>query len=304
MGPTATGKTQLSLELAEQFPIEIISVDSAMVYQGLDIGSGKPTLEEQALVPHHLLSIRSPENPYSVANFREDASRLIREISARGNIPFLVGGTMLYFKALIQGLSPLPPQDPVYRAVLLERGKEEGWAVLHEELAALDPVAAEKIRPTDLQRIQRALEVIYLTNKTLSEQFDQPMLPSDSVRWCQIALSAEERTTLHTQIAKRFDVMCQQGFVEEVRQLQQNPQLHPDLPAIRSVGYRQIWAYLDGLGTEVEMKEQTLAATRQLAKRQMTWLRHWLEEIYSLDWQEPARLQKIGAVLQSFLAKE
>lgn len=304
MGPTATGKTQLSLELAQKFPIEIISVDSAMVYQGLNIGTGKPTKEEQKLAPHHLLDLRSPKNPYSVAEFREEALQLIQDISVRGNIPLLVGGTMLYFKALIQGLSLLPSKNPTYRALLLERSQQEGWPVLYEELKKRDPIIAHKIKPTDQQRIQRALEIIYLTQKTVSEHFEQPLLPTNPIQWCQIALSAEVRTTLHTQIAKRFHTMCAQGFIEEVIQLKNNPALHPDLPAIRSVGYRQIWAYLCGFSSKSQMTEQVLAATRQLAKRQMTWLRHWPANIIQLDWQDPLRLQKLEAVLQSFVAKE
>lgn len=302
MGPTATGKTQLSLELAQHLPVEIISVDSAMVYQGMDIGTGKPTLAEQGSVPHHLLSIRLPENPYSVGEFREDALQLIQEITTRGKIPLLVGGTMLYFKALIEGLSPLPGKDDAYRAVLCARAEQEGWPVLYAELVAQDPIAALKIRVSDPQRIQRALEVIYLTNKTVTEHLAEPNLPSFPIRWCQIGLGAEHRKTLHGQIESRFRSMCANGFVEEVRQLKKNPLLHEDLPAIRSVGYRQIWAYLSGIGTLQNMEEETLAATRQLAKRQMTWLRHW-PNVQIWDWQEPARLEKIQKfVLQSGIA--
>ena len=299
MGPTATGKTALSLRLAQRFPIEIISVDSAMVYRGLDIGSGKPTLSEQASVPHHLIDIRWPADPYNVAEFRKDALAAIHAIHQRGKIPFLVGGTMLYFKILQQGLSPLPGADEGFRRSLEARAKEAGWEALHQQLMQSDPQSAEQIRVSDPQRIMRALEVHHLTGIPLSSHFESGTQSESTVQWHSCALMAENRQTLHQKIAERFYTMCANGFIEEVERLKQNAQNHRDLPAIRSVGYRQIWEYLEQECDKNTMEEKAIAATRQLAKRQMTWLRRWPSCTF-MAWDDPFCEQKIADILDGF----
>ena len=284
MGPTAVGKTQLSLEFAKNYPIEIISVDSAMVYEGLDIGTGKPTLSERGGIPHHLIDIRDPADPYSVAAFRTDALRLIQEIHLRGRIPLLVGGTMLYFRALQNGLSPLPSAHPEIRARLLAEANVLGWPLLHQRLADVDPESGARIAPNDPQRIQRALEVYERTGKPLSSFFNekpktrgQKPAEEKEVDFRLFALLPEDRAWLHERIAKRFQGMLEQGVIEEVAVLFQRGDLSPDLPAMRSVGYRQIWGYLEGRTPFEAMVEQAIAATRQLAKRQCTWLKSFSE---------------------------
>ncbi len=274
MGPTASGKTALALALARQIPVEIISVDSALVYRGMDIGTAKPTADELAAVPHHLIDILDPAQAYSAADFRSDALRLIAEIEARGRTPLLVGGTMLYFKALLEGISPLPEADPVIRAAIEQEAAMHGWAFLHQQLAQFDPVSAARIHPNDPQRINRAVEVYRLTGRSLTEltadkgePFERPV--------CQFAIAPAERAELHRRIALRFEQMLSQGFEQEVRLLKQRADLHPELPSVRCVGYRQMWDYLDGLVPYDEMVYRGIAATRQLAKRQLTWLRSW-----------------------------
>ncbi len=273
MGPTASGKTDLALLLAEHLPCEIVSVDSALVYRGLDIGTAKPSRENLAATPHHLIDILDPVECYSAAQFRADALEKIAEILARERIPLLVGGTMLYFRALLQGLSQLPPADAAVRARLDRDAKKIGWRGMHEWLSRVDPDSAKRIHPNDPQRIQRALEVYELTGVALTalcRQEDASRFPYQDVR---IVVAPTARLPLHRRIAERFKKMLELGFVEEVEALRRNGDLHDGLPAVRAVGYRQVWGYLDGRYGYQEMVEKATIATRQLAKRQMTWLR-------------------------------
>ena len=270
MGPTCSGKSALALDLARRFPVEIVSVDSAQVYRGMDVGTAKPSREIQAAVPHHLIDICDPLETYSAGRFRRDALRLIREIRGRHRVPLLVGGTMLYFRALAQGIAPLPEANPDVRARIDERARRLGWPDLHAELAARDPEAAAKIRPRDGQRIQRALEVIELTGEPLS-QLQKRAEPSP-VTLAAFALQPFERAELYRRIDQRFLQMIDAGLVEEVRALRARGDLHADLPSLRAVGYRQIWLHVAGeqsLETAIEAGQR---ATRNLAKRQLTWL--------------------------------
>jgi tRNA dimethylallyltransferase len=259
--------------------VELISMDSALVYRGLDIGSAKPTIAEQAAVQHHLIDILEPTESYSAARFANDAKRLSEEIRERGNIPVVVGGTMLYWRAWAYGLSSLPPADPEIRARLDEQGKAIGWPAMHAELAKVDPMTAARLQPNDSQRVQRALEVYEITGKPMSELLADS--PSEDGRegstipeWINlISLEPSDRSRLHQNLEKRFDEMLIEGLLEEVELLRKNPNLHGDLPAIRSVGYRQVWEYLSGEIDQAEMRYKALAATRQLGKRQLTWLR-------------------------------
>lgn len=279
MGPTASGKTQLAVDLVQHFPFEIISVDSAMVYRGMDIGTSKPGLDILKIAPHRLIDIRDPADAYSAAQFREDALREIKEIISHQKIPLLVGGTMLYFRALQKGLSELPSADPEIRAKLREEGELLGWPFMHAKLVKVDPESAERIHPHDSQRIQRALEVYELTGKSLTawQKADVPSEPDISFNYqiYNLAVSPAERSVLHDRIAHRFQNMLSEGFVEEVRRLFERGDLSLETPAIRSVGYRQVWLYLLGQMTHDEMREKAIIATRQLAKRQLTWLRSW-----------------------------
>ncbi len=270
-GPTAAGKTAIALELARRRPIEIISMDSALVYRGMDIGTAKPSQSERALVPHHLIDVRDPRDAYSAAAFAADARALIDAIRARGREPLLVGGTMLYLHALQQGLSALPGADPAIRAELAARAAQRGWPALHAELARVDPTLAQRLAPNDAQRIQRALEVWMLTGQPLSAQFGAR--DGDGVALRVLALEPRERAVLHARIAQRLRAMLDAGFLDEVRALRARGNLHPQLPALRAVGYRQAWAHLDGATDAPTFEAQALAATRQLAKRQLTWLR-------------------------------
>jgi len=274
MGPTASGKTDLAITLVEQLPMDIISVDSVMVYRGMDIGSAKPDAATLARAPHRLIDIRDPAEAYSAAQFRDDALREMAAISAAGRIPLLVGGTMLYFRALLSGLSTLPSADAEIRARLEAEAEVEGWENLHRRLAEVDAAAAARIHPHDPQRIQRALEVYELTGTPLSQlqqqqQLDEPL----PYRVIKLAVAPAERSTLHQRIAERFDLMLGSGLVEEVEGLRRRGDLHLDLPALRAVGYRQVWEFLDGDIDYTEMVERGIIATRQLAKRQFTWLR-------------------------------
>ena len=274
LGPTASGKSAASLALAAQRPIEIISVDSALVYRGMDIGTAKPTLAERAAVPHHLIDLIEPTQAYSAARFAADARRLIREIRARGNEPLLVGGTMLYAKALIEGLHDLPLADPALRARLEQQAHTLGWPAMHARLAVLDPVTAARLEPGDAQRVQRALEVIELSGRPMSALLaEQDRLGPDDLRFEVIALEPSDRSCLHARIAARLDQMFAAGFLDEVRRLRARGDLQANLPSMRCVGYRQAWEHLDGLYDAQAMHERSLAATRQLAKRQLTWLR-------------------------------
>lgn len=274
MGPTASGKTAAALEIARHIPSEIISVDSALVYRGMDIGTAKPSREERSAVPHHLIDIMDPSEAYSAARFREDALSLISDIHKRGKLPLLVGGTMLYFKALTSGLDTLPPADPVIRARLDEEAACSGWPALHARLAELDPETAGKLKPNDSQRIQRALEVIELTGKPLSVLQSGRKQDTLSFHLTSIALEPSDRSQLHERIAQRFDQMLEADkLIEEVRLLRQRGDLHLGMPSMRCVGYRQTWQYLDGEFDRHTLREKGIAATRQLAKRQLTWLR-------------------------------
>ena len=283
-GPTASGKTGLALALAEHVPLEIISVDSALVFRGMDIGTAKPTAEERAAVPHHLIDIADPTESYSAARFATDARRLIGEINARGRLALLVGGTMLYFKALVDGLDAMPPADADVRAQIDARAAAEGWPALHAELARVDPATAARLAPNDAQRIQRALEVWQLTGRPLSAHHGQRTVPGLPLRL--VALEPDSRAWLHDRIAQRFDAMLAAGFLDEVRALRARGDLHPDMTSMRCVGYRQAWEALDaGLdaGDLAPLRERGIAATRQLAKRQLTWLRSMQREVLACE---------------------
>lgn len=282
MGPTASGKTGVAVELVQRLPCEIISVDSALVYRSMDIGTAKPDAATLALAPHHLIDIIDPTQSYSAAQFRADALRLMAEITARGKIPLLAGGTMLYFKALQQGLDDLPQADPAIRAAIDALAVETGWPALHAELARLDPATAARLNPADGQRIQRALEVCRITGRPMSELLGQGMAAELPYRVIALALQPSDRAVLHQRIAQRFDAMLAQGLIEEVQQLRQTFALEPSMPSMRCVGYRQAWQYLDGEFGMAELREKGIAATRQLAKRQLTWLRG-MEGVVSFD---------------------
>lgn len=297
MGPTASGKTALAMALSEFWlDVEIISVDSALVYRGMDIGTAKPTPAELAAVPHHLIDIRDPAQSYSAADFRQDALQLIETIQQRGKRPVLVGGTMLYFKALLQGISELPAANPHIRAELEAEAAVSGWQVLHQQLAQVDPVAAARIHPNDPQRINRALEVYRITGQTLTALTAHSGSPLPfAVK--QFAIAPTDRAVLHQRIALRFKQMLADGFEQEVKYLLSRGDLHPQLPAIRCVGYRQMWDYLTGQIDYVEMQEQGIAATRQLAKRQLTWLRSWPDLVWLKS--EAAQSENLQAVVSS-----
>ncbi|HEX7802536.1 MAG TPA: tRNA (adenosine(37)-N6)-dimethylallyltransferase MiaA [Pseudoxanthomonas sp.] len=278
MGPTASGKTALAMEWAQRLQGEIVSVDSALVYRGLDIGAAKPDAAMLAAVPHHLIDVREPWQPYSAAEFAADARVALEAIAARGRVPILAGGTGLYFQALLEGLAPMPEADPETRAILASEAAEKGWPALHAELARIDPRAAAKIKTTDPQRIQRALEVFRLSGKPISQWQAMPARDRLPFRVLKLVLSPRDRAVLHRRIELRFDAMLEAGFMEEVGRLRASPQLQVidkplDLPAIRAVGYRQAWEYLDGAIREDEFRDRAIFATRQLAKRQLTWLR-------------------------------
>ena len=300
MGPTASGKTDLAIQLRQHLPIEVISVDSALIYRGMDIGTAKPSKAELALAPHRLIDICDPAESYSAANFRTDALREMQEISAQGKIPLLVGGTMLYYKALLEGLSPLPSADEKVRSEIEAKSALIGWDGLHQELSKIDPISAQRINPNDSQRINRALEVFYLTGKTLTELTAQKgeALPYDIL---QFAIAPEQREVLHRRIEQRFHKMIELGFQQEVEKLYRRPDLNENLPSIRCVGYRQMWEYLRGDYDHDEMVFRGICATRQLAKRQITWLRGWTSPIQWLDSLQPA--QALEKVLTSVSAK-
>jgi len=300
MGPTASGKTDLAIQLRQQLPVEVISVDSALIYRGMDIGTAKPSKAELALAPHRLIDICDPAESYSAANFRTDALREMQEISAQGKIPLLVGGTMLYYKALLEGLSPLPSADDKVRSEIEAKATLIGWAGLHQELSKIDPISAQRINPNDSQRVNRALEVFYLTGKTLTELTAQKgeALPYDIL---QFAIAPEQREVLHLRIEQRFHKMIELGFQQEVEKLYRRPDLIENLPSIRCVGYRQMWEYLRGDYDHDEMVFRGICATRQLAKRQITWLRGWTSPIQWLDSLQPA--QALEKVLTSVSTK-
>ena len=282
MGPTGAGKTDLAMDLVAQLPVDIISVDSVMVYRHMDIGSGKPDATQLARAPHRLIDVREPSQPYSAAEFCDDARREIATIHAAGRVPLLVGGTGLYFRALTRGLSELPPADPQTRQRLAEQAQNIGWAAMHRRLRAIDPTAAERIHPNDPQRIQRALEVYELTGSTLTALVGAQPLTALTFPCVSFVLSPADRSTLHDRIAVRFQGMLDAGLVTEVESLRQRAGVERDLPSMRSVGYRQVWEYLEDEVDQVGMQARAIAATRQLARRQLTWLRAerdsvWLE---------------------------
>ena len=282
MGPTASGKTAFAMELYDKYPIDIISVDSALIYRGMDIGSAKPTKQEQQKYPHKLIDICDPAESYSAANFRHDAIEEIEKSLSNGRTPLLVGGTMLYFKALIEGLSPLPAADSDIRQQIEEKANKLGWQAIHEELKKVDPVSAQRIHPNDPQRLNRALEVYLISGKSLTEltQESGEALPYDIM---QLAIMPEDRAELHQRIEQRFLQMLDQGFEDEVKTLMLRSDLHTNLPSIRCVGYRQMWEYLNGDISYDEMVFKGICATRQLAKRQITWLRGWKQPITWLN---------------------
>ncbi len=304
MGPTASGKTDLALQLADALPCEIISVDSALIYRGMDIGSAKPNAEILQKYPHHLIDILDPAQSYSAAQFRDDALQAMADITARGRIPLLVGGTMLYFKALTEGLAAMPSADPEVRARLEQQAASEGWAALHTELQRIDPVSAQRIHPNDPQRLLRALEVWHISGQTMTQLRakqsleKQQLLASNGAHLpynvATFAIAPQQRSVLHERIAQRFQQMLEQGFIAEVEALRQRGDLHIDLPSIRAVGYRQAWAYLDGEYAYDEMIERGIIATRQLAKRQFTWLRSWDD----VEWLDSLSCNKMSQVLK------
>jgi tRNA dimethylallyltransferase len=299
MGPTASGKTALALDFARRFDAEVVSVDSALVYRGLDIGSAKPSAAERAAVRHHLLDLREPWQAYSAAEFARDASAAIADILARGRLPLLVGGTGLYFSALLDGLSPMPESDPAVRAALQDTAAARGLPALHAELAAVDPAAAARIRPGDAQRIVRALEVWRLAGVPISTLQAQARRPRPPFRVLKLVLAPADRALLHARIAARFTGMLDDGLLDEVAALRAEPRNHPGLPALRAVGYRQAWRHLAGECDRAGLVAEGVAATRQLAKRQLTWLRgEW-----DAFWCDPlAAPQRAWRLAEAFLA--
>lgn len=275
MGPTASGKSAVAMALAARWPVEIVSVDSAQVYRGMDVGTAKPGPHDRAAVPHHLVDILEPSDPYSAARFREDALRAVAAIRRAGRIPLLVGGTMLYYKALRDGLAPLPQADPAIRESIEATARLRGWPAMHEELARVDPATAQRLAPNDSQRIQRALEVFRASGTPLSRWLANAPATPLPFRLAQIALVPADRAQLHTRIAARFDDMLASGLVEELESLRARHTLSKEMPSMRAVGYRQAWDYLEGTCGRAELRERGIHATRQLAKRQITWLRSW-----------------------------
>ena len=303
MGPTAAGKTDLAAALAQRLPCELISVDSALIYRGMDIGTAKPDAQLLAEFPHHLVDIRDPLESYSAAEFCADALQAMAQISAAGRIPLLVGGTMLYFKVLLEGLAEMPAADAVLRAELEAWAAAEGYAALHEELRRVDPPSAQRIHPNDPQRLVRALEVYRLSGLTMSEhrlrqqaRGSQGLLPYTVA---QLAIAPAQRQILHERIALRFELMLEQGLISEVEALRARGDLHLGLPSMRAVGYRQVWEYLDGNIERHSMVERGVAATRQLAKRQFTWLRGWQTPLHWLDSQAEDNVERALKYLQA-----
>ena len=300
MGPTASGKTGHALSLCKRFPFDVISVDSALVYRGMDIGTAKPDAKTLARVPHRLVDIREPEESYSAGEFVRDAHREMAAIFAAGRIPLLVGGTMMYFRALTEGIAELPAGDAAMRRDIDAFAEQSGWPAVHRELAAIDAVAAARINPNDSQRLQRALEVYRVSGKTLTAWQKQAASPQPDIRYLKIALQIEPRALLHERIAQRLEDMVADGFEDEVRRLRERPVLTRDSPSMRSVGYRQFWQYLDGEVSLEEAQQRALFATRQLAKRQLTWLRSE-KSIETVDALEAAAIDSISRYLARYL---
>ncbi len=299
MGPTASGKTAVAVKLAQTLPCEIISVDSAQIYRGMNIGTAKPDAALLAQAPHHLIDVIEPHESYSAARFRDDALALMREITERDRIPLLVGGTMLYFKALLEGMSDLPEADPMIRLVIDTMAEEEGWPAVHARLAKVDPETAARLEPTDSQRVQRALEVYYLTERPMSDLLKKPKYVYFPYTPIKISLVPGDRSVLHARIQARFDAMLEAGLVEELEKLREDYGLETTMPSMRSVGYRQAWDFLEGRTGRAEMREQGIAATRQLAKRQLTWLRS-MQDVTEFD----ALAQDLDEMVLEYVRRE
>lgn len=300
MGPTASGKTALAVDLRAAFPVDIISVDSALVYRGMDIGTAKPDASTLAAAPHALIDLRDPREKYSAAEFREDALAEMARISGQGRVPLLAGGTMLYFRALSEGLAELPAADPELRVRLEAEAARVGWPAMHRRLAERDPVLGERIHPNDPQRIQRALEVIELTGRPMSELQAEQDASGLEYEVLRVVACPQPRSVLHLRIEQRFDDMMQQGFMDEMQALFERGDLNPDLPSMRCVGYRQAWGYLSGEYGRDEMREKAIAATRQLAKRQLTWLRRESDAVW-YDPTEDGAQERVFEKVRRFL---
>lgn len=301
MGPTASGKTGIAVELAQRLPVELISVDSALVYRGMDIGTAKPDQATLAKAPHHLIDIIEPTESYSAAQFRNDALRLMADIKNRNKTPLLVGGTMMYFNVLQHGLNNLPEAEPALRRQLVEQAQKSGWPAMHAELARVDSVTANRLKPNDAQRIERALEIWHLTGQPMSSLLNGRDAGALPYRLLKLALLPSDRAVLHQRIAQRFDQMLQGGLIEEVRALQSKYlELHPAMPSMRCVGYRQTLDYLQGAYHMQTLREKGIAATRQLAKRQMTWLRG-MEDTLVIDCLDPQLLNSIIIQIEQFI---
>lgn len=298
MGPTASGKTALAVELVKQHPFEIISVDSALVYKGMDIGTAKPDTTLLAQAPHRLIDFLEPTQVYSVGEFRDDALREMADITAAGRIPLLVGGTMMYFKALKDGIADLPRTDNAVRDAVEAEAAQVGWPAMHAQLASFDPITAARLEPTDPQRIGRAIEVYRMSGKTLSQWHAEQQAQQLPYRLCEFAITPQDRSVLHERIAQRFREMLASGFQHEVEQLMARGDLDASMPSMRAVGYRQMWDCLAGNMSYAEMEDRGVIATRQLAKRQLTWLRSW-QNVHWLDSQSPDILQKALKILLS-----
>lgn len=296
MGPTASGKTRLAIELAQTMGGEVISVDSALVFRGMNIGTAKPDLSERAQIPHHLIDILDPSERYSTGQFQKDAAKLILDISQRGKLPILAGGTMLYFHGLLHGISALPPANPILRKALDTEAQLHGWGVLHERLRAIDPVAANRIHPNDPQRIQRALEIHQLTGRSMTEVIAENPPPRQDFELIPILIAPRHRELLAERIRQRFQAMLEKGLIEEVQALKDRGDLHLDLPSMRAVGYRQVWEYLEGAASFEEMQTRGITATRQFAKRQLTWLRKESFQL-ELESEDPGLLEQARRAL-------
>ncbi len=294
MGPTAAGKTDLAIELHERLGCELISVDSALIYRGMDIGTAKPGPDELARAPHRLIDIRDPAEAYSAADFRHDALAAMRQITAAGRIPLLVGGTMMYYKRLLEGVANLPSADPAIRAELDAQARAQGLSALHDELGRVDPEAAKRIHPNDPQRLLRALEVYRVSGRSMSELWRQQAQETFPWKTLSIGVAPAERSLLHARIAQRFEAMLEQGFIDEVIALRARGDLHLGLPSMRCVGYRQAWEYLDGQLDWEGLRERGIVATRQLAKRQLTWLRSWP----GVNWVDSQRSEALEEILK------
>lgn len=300
MGPTASGKSSIAIELAKHYPVEIVSVDSAQVYRHMDIGTAKPDAATLATVPHHLIDLIDPTERYSASRFRSDALETMQQITKRGNMPLLIGGTMLYYRALFDGLSTLPAADETVRIQIDDEAKVIGWPAMHMKLNTLDPITAARLKPTDSQRIQRALEICYLANKPMSALLDQPNDADLPFQLTNIALIPSDRKALHQRIEQRFDTMLSAGLIEEIQSIREHFNVNANTPAMRCVGYRQVLMFLNNEIKQAEMREMGIAATRQLAKRQLTWLRGMKnDEIYEFDCLADDLVSQVLAFLQT-----